>query len=290
MSALSEGFAIFSKQMRSAQTKENTEVSSRPPAVAIVRPRRPDTSPMPNRVLDFGESNVNNDEIVPIPAKSEPEYKHDATESIRSKSVNTGSAAAAHNKCAFCGKPSSKSALSAHLLVCKSRKEMQMKRQASIQNDAASRGNVSAGKSRVAIIHRKINSGGTPKREARKSVTSAPAKEQIESDRQTTRIWGSLTPDDMTLGERLLQTSNRENRNDFISPAGVGDGINSAGRPAVGVVKNAALSIARKPHYSSPVKGVTRSNSAQRSHVKALGEHQSNIETPNRAITTRVFM
>ena len=254
--------------------------------------RRPETSPMPNRVLDFGGPEQDNEESTPI-RRQEPQHtRNDAAKpagaEARSRSAGDGlGSSVPHNQCAFCGKPSSKSALSAHLLVCKSRKEMQIKRQTTLQNGGTTaRGNASAGRTRTTVSHRRIGTQGTPQRGNGGPVLSKTVG-TVDGDRQTSGLWGTSTPAD-NLSAKAPSMADRENVNKFISPVGVSDGITSGGRgPAI--VKAGVLNSASKVNSSSPMKGKGRANSAQKG-AKPLGEHHSNTATPNRTITTRVFM
>lgn len=292
LSALSEGFASFSQKIRSmtafvAPVGVTTGVRDRQQTGDQLF-KRPISSPLPNRVLDFGGDGDGNNTT---PQRSSSiHYDDPAGESgkkveERSRSANASLGnSAAQNKCAFCGKPSSKSALSAHLLVCKSRKEMQLKRQISNENATNLRGNTSAGKGRIAVTHRKISSGNTPKRRNRNDLSDISTIGEAEAIRKGPAIWGASTPADS--GAKISQSTGRDGRGKFISPAGVGDAINSARRAAGSVVKSGALYSAQS---SSPLKATNRANSTHRG-TKPLGEHQTNLGTPSRTITTRVFM
>lgn len=252
--------------------------------------KRPETSPMPNRVLDFGGPEQDNE--TSTPTHQEPQHTNQDKPVVaehRSRSAGDGLGnSVPHNQCAFCGKPSSKSALSAHLLVCKSRKEMQMKRQSNLQySGTTARGNASAGRTRATVSHRRFGQG-TPQRGNGRGAVLSNTLDTADGDRQSTGLWGASTPADNT-NAKAPSTADRENMNKFISPAGVSDAITSGGR-GPGVVKAGVLKSASKVSSSSPMKGKGRASSAQKGAVKPLGEHQSNIGTPNRTITTRVFM
>jgi hypothetical protein len=318
INALYEGFASFSKEISGAVAAGAAQGAAQPrsqPPSRFQAGARPDASPMPSRVLDFGGAHENDDDDdahgnhLSTPA-AEATLRHGqgqgqghAGERSRSQGHGEGLGnTVAHNKCAFCGKPSSKSALSAHLLVCKSRKQMQLKRQTAMQNTTNTtplpRGLASAGKTRPAVTHRRAgSSSGTPQRRNRTGAGAggtAPAKlhggggGEEDGAAASPAIWGSSTPDDNrpAVGPAPA-SSGKQQHGQYISPAGISDAINSAAR-GNGNKDSGRGGENQPPHYASPLKG--SGGGAGRLVKQPLGDRSNAIDTPTRAIATRVFM
>ena len=284
VNALSEGLSSFTNSI-SEFVKSSVAKVPRTDGHSGKFNTRPDTSPMPSRVLDFGpygdhtetevsvtqnfgeSTTISNNRLVKTLDAVKGQEK-------RGASGSDGTAgSSAQSKCAFCGKISTKSALSAHLLVCKSRKQMQMKRQSALQNNAAN--GMSTGKSKPAVLHHRT---GTPNKGARKGVTSAPSRSVARPTTQ--KALGSSTPSHTESNLEL------ENNTQFISPDGVVDVVNSAGRNGTkGVNRSTSKSgVHSRLNDPSPLKGGTRDPKS-----KPLSD-RSNLNTPTRTIATRVFM
>lgn len=100
------------------------------------------TSPLPSKALTFEveeerkhglEETYRDDEEEEDAGE---EYPENFEEERNHTMMHSMSHSAMNNKCAFCGKECSKSALSAHLLVCKVRKQMRLKHQKGVEEKA----------------------------------------------------------------------------------------------------------------------------------------------------------